>query len=123
MKSNIEYLREDIDKLGDGELKDQLHEWAEAVEHDMDGLRDDTDKKQERIEELEGEIEEEILSYTTIPCGIGEINYQTDNLQLQQLMEALAQRIENEGPAKILWRLSHLPGGAELPNHQHLARL
>lgn len=123
MKSNIEYLREDIDKLGDGELKDQLHEWAEAVGHEMDGLRDDMDKKQERIEELEEETEEEILSYTTIPCGIGEINYQTDNLQLQQLMEALAQRIENEGPAKILWRLSHLPVGAELPNHQHLARL
>jgi hypothetical protein len=56
MKSNIEYLREDIDKLGYGELKDQLHEWAEAVGHEMDGLRDVMDKKQELIEELEGEI-------------------------------------------------------------------
>ena len=48
-------------------------------------------------------MQNEELLFETIECGIGIIEYvEPDNLQLQQLMEALAENIKTNGSAETL---------------------
>lgn len=42
------------------------------------------------------------LGLKTIETGLGDIYYKADNLDLQFLMEALAERIKKDGPKSVL---------------------
>lgn len=42
------------------------------------------------------------LPTTTIECGIGKIEYCTDNLLLEQLMDALQEQIQQSDPITVL---------------------
>ncbi len=112
-KTNIEHLRAIInEKMFD---KDEALEFLEAIEDDIKTLEDDDtvqselDSANEKILELENELDEMELG-KKIECGLGVISYETDNLQLDLLMENLEERIKKFGTLKTLQML-------QIPQH------
>jgi hypothetical protein len=66
-------------------------------------LKKQLDDAQNEVDELQKKFDEKEADYdNTINAGIGEINWQSDNLQLQLVMEALAEKIQSVGPLKVL---------------------
>lgn len=106
MKSNIEYLREDISKAQfmPVSFKNQLYEWIDGIENDLKGdgsNSGDDEDKDERINELEQEVasyQEDWIdpdNLKEIDCGIGAVKYlQPDNLKLQMIMDDFKQKHE-----------------------------
>lgn len=103
-KTNIEHLRAIIDeKLFD---KDEALEFLEAIEDELKEADDkcsdleiELNSANDKVKELE---DEEWESENTIECGIGKIEYTTDNLQLEILMENLEERIKEHGALKTM---------------------
>jgi hypothetical protein len=112
-KTNFEYLKD----ICAG--NDEAIEFIEAAEKQHTDLQDLYKKEQEdnrsltsENDELEGrvtEFEEGPAYPNTIKAGIGEINWQSDNLQLQLVMEALGQKITSVGALKVLRLLDIRP--------------
>lgn len=105
-KTNIEHLRAIInEKMFD---KDEALEFLEAIEEEMENndtitdLQDQLDKAETKIYELEDELNEEPEPDNIIDCGIGTIEWEADNVQLQLLMENLEERIKEHGALKTL---------------------
>ncbi len=74
----------------------------------MTDLQDELDTAEKRIVDLEEELEEKDEEPATefeIKCGIGTIEYNADNVQLQLLMEALEEQITGYGALKVLQNL------------------
>jgi len=107
-KTNIEHLRDIINK--EMFMKDEALEFLEAIEDEIKDLEDDEtlqgelDTANERIIELENEVEEMELG-NKIECGIGYIQWETDNVQLELIMEALEERIKTQGALSVLRKL------------------
>ena len=103
-KTNIEFLRDIINaemfnKEEAIEFLDSIEEEIKELEDKNDDLEMELDSQKDRIEDLENE---EWEPEHTINCGIGEIHWSTDNLQLEQLMENLQERISEYGPLKTM---------------------
>jgi hypothetical protein len=100
-KTNFEHLKDIC--VGN----DEALEFIEAAENDFDEMKSDLKKQlydaQDEVDELPKKFDEKEADYdNTINAGIGEINWQSDNLQLQLVMEALAEKIQSVGPLKVL---------------------
>lgn len=64
-------------------------------------LKSDIQEKDEEIDDLESELESVDDKTQTIDCGIGTINYDADNIALQDLMENLDTAIKKSTPQKV----------------------
>lgn len=96
-KTNIEHLRDIIN----AEMfnKEEALEFLEAIEKEKTALEKQVDD--------DFDIEEPPV-LNTIDCGIGEIEWIADNLQLELLMENLEERIKEHGPFKTM-RMLQVP--------------
>lgn len=102
-KTNTEFLREVISKTlaSNSENYDEINEFIDAIESEVVDYKDvitsleqQLNSKDSEIGELALELENRPYGYTTIDCGIGTIEYKTDNLKLQLLMEEFKERQE-----------------------------
>lgn len=103
MKSNIEYLREDIKQslYIPVPFANQLLEWIDAIEGELkvdkksEADLEDCDDRDETISELQEELEEYQDRLQEIDCGIGKIQYlKPDNIKLQCLMDDFKEQHE-----------------------------
>lgn len=79
----------------------------------MDNISDLLDEKDNKIDELEKEIsdlEDEAADgeTTEIICSIGTINYRTDDMANQQLMESFAKCAQSIPPFQLMAMLDNL---------------
>jgi chromosome condensin MukBEF ATPase and DNA-binding subunit MukB len=113
-KSNIDWLRQIIEKseksMDADEYKEAI-EFLDAIQEDVDDLNKEIENKDDEIKSLESDIddkqgeinnlENQEPSWTTIHAGIGIIEWQSDNIQLQHVMEALQEKLKTTSPNKI----------------------
>lgn len=110
-KTNIEHLRAILDeKLFD---KDEALEFLDAIEGEITTLEDKKSDLEDEIDSFKDNVNEleESQTENTIDCGIGKIDYSADNLQLELLMENLAERIKEHGALKTM-RMLQIPVNA-----------
>src|ERR1700753_1428100 len=103
-KSNAFYLRELI------KGNDEANEWLDALETEIVDLKETISAQRRELIELEDQYAEDAdtsLSYS-IDVGIGTIEWQADNLQLQGLMQELGDKVKVHTPLKIMDILSTL---------------
>lgn len=103
MKSNMDYLKEFI------EGNEEALEFWEAVRDEITDLNDEVSKLEEDVEDKESEITklENELSNTefegeVIDCVIGTVEYRTDNLKLQSIMEDFKEKLEHKAKFGVL---------------------
>lgn len=101
-KTNIEYLR---DILADN---DEGLEFLEAIENEVSENVSKLSQKDKEIASYEDHICEPEYE-NTIEAGIGKINWEADNLQLQLVMESLEEKLKSSGPMKVLQLLAVRP--------------
>ena len=109
---NIEELKkilneEPFDKVVALEFLEAIEENWGDIEGNVDSLKDenkvlevDNRSKDSYISELEMLLENQD-SQNTIQCGIGTINYEADNLALQDIMENLDAAIQKTNFSKV----------------------
>lgn len=105
-KTNFEYLKDIC--VGN----DEALEFIEAAEKDYASITEQWNSDSKRASEMETANEELMIKFSnleeepeytnTINAGIGDINWESSNLQLQLLMEALGDKIKSVGPLKVL---------------------
>jgi chromosome segregation ATPase len=110
-KTNIDYLRDMLDKNMGEPYKDEDLEFLESIEDEVKELEKQVDDKNDEIKSLESDIDEkqtEINSlendgpnWEVIQAGIGTIEWYSDNIQLQGLMEALEEKLKTSSPNSI----------------------
>lgn len=103
-KTNTEHLRDLFGKvlIYDKKLSEEIHEFIDAIDKEVTDLNDkiisleeEGDSRDSEIIDLEQQIEGlEDEALETIDCGIGIIEYRTDNLRLQMLMQEFKERQE-----------------------------
>lgn len=100
-KTNTEFLREVISKTlaSNSENYDEVNEFIDAIEDDITDFKDEIKSLQLEVNEKEtiiSNMEDEIRDgdFEEIDCGIGIIEYRTDNLKLQLLMEDFKEKQE-----------------------------
>ncbi len=117
IKSNITELRKIINE--DNFKTDEALEFLDAIEENADALLSDLESEQDEVKSLEEKVYDlrsEINSLedsdmgSEIDCGIGTIQYEADNVQLQLLMENLEERIKEHGALATLQML-------QMPQH------
>lgn len=104
-KSNISYLKDLIQDHMPIPTREEAFEFLEAIKNDQDaakeGFLDDPGY---------GEEIKKYFAHTGEPekinAGIGYIEYDTDNILLQQIMEALGDLLKIESPCEIIHRLT-----------------
>lgn len=104
-KTNKQYLEET--------LTDEQQEWFDGMVSDHHKECRDKEEKIDRLNEIRFELEKghDLLDQnqfngTTIETGIGQIKYEIEgSLHLQQIMEALAEAIKQEGATAVLRKL------------------
>lgn len=103
-KTNFEYLKDIC--FGN----DEALEFIEAAENQMADIKEKLRDAQDDACDWEDKFDEKQPNYpNVINAGIGVINWSADNLQLQLVMEALAQKIESIGALKVLRLLEVRP--------------
>lgn len=104
-KTNIEHLRSIID----AEMfnKEEALEFLDSIESEIEQAQSETNSEISKLEEKVEELENEELG-NEIECGIGKIQWEADNLQLELLMENLEERIKEYGPLKTM-RMLQVP--------------
>ena len=78
----------------------------------MDDLKKESDDKDDTIKILESDIddkqreinniENQEPDWTTIQAGIGTIDWKSDNIQLQYIMEAVEEKLKTTSPNDIV---------------------
>lgn len=126
-KSNIDYLRHILDTLGnlmgENNYKEAI-EWLDAIQAEMDVAKNDlkeAEKKAERYKDdaLDWEdkydtCREELTDLENeeptglIRAGIGTIKWESDNLQLQAIMENLDEKLKTAAPNAIAAMIERL---------------
>ena len=101
-KTNIEHLRAIIGK--EMFVKEEALEFLEAIETEMEQAQSETNSEIQKYGDRIDELESQELG-NTIECGIGTINWEADNLQLEMIMEALEERIKSQGALSVLRKL------------------
>lgn len=101
-KTNIDHLRAIINK--EMFVKEEALEFLESIEDEMKQAQRETNLEIEKLEEKVEELEGEELG-NTIECGIGTIQWGADSLQLEEIMEALEERIKSQGALSVLRKL------------------
>jgi alanyl-tRNA synthetase len=103
MKTNMEYLKEFI------EGNEEALEFLEAMEKErideVDELKNRLKDKDEEISGLESDLsdaQQQKENYEVIDCVIGTIEYRTDNLKLQSIMEDLKEQLEHKAKFGVL---------------------
>lgn len=105
MKSNMEYLKELI------EGNDEALEFLEAIENEhtdeVDDLKSQIKDKDKEISDLKSDLEDakeeaDMSYFEVIDCGIGTIEYSTDNLKLQSIMEDFKAKLEHKAKFGVL---------------------
>jgi predicted nucleic acid-binding Zn-ribbon protein len=103
MKTNMDYLKELI------EGNEEALEFWEAVRDEITDLNDEVSNLEEEVEDKESKItklENELLNTEfegeVIDCGIGTIEYRTDNLKLQSIMEDFKEQLEHKAKFGVL---------------------
>lgn len=96
LKDHIEIYG--VDKLTEFFLDDK--DMGELKSTILD-LENTIEEKDGEIADLESELESEEDSMTTIECGIGTINYETDNVLLEMVMENLDAAIQKHNPLRV----------------------
>lgn len=99
MKTNIEYLRESIEKS-----MPDTDEWLDAIAEEMKEYENKIASQKEEITKLKADVDElESAVYDEdeenleeIDCGYGKIWWKSDNLKLQLHMEEFAAKMENK---------------------------
>ena len=86
------------------DMKDQ----KESSDSEATDFENQVDKLKDRVSELENELEDKVALAHSIECGIGTIDYNVDNMQLEILMEELADLLKNETPIKVLQHLQSM---------------
>lgn len=77
------------------EFIDYIDEETTDLMNEVKLLKSEIESKDDKITDLKGELEYcESESFETIDCGIGTIEYRTDNLKLQILMEDFKEQQE-----------------------------
>lgn len=113
-KTNIDWLRQVIERsekeMDSNEYKEAI-EFLDAVQEDMDDLEKESENKGEQIKFLQTEVddnEREIKNmkddepdWEIIQAGIGTIQWQSDNIQLQGLMESIQEALKHHSPNSI----------------------
>lgn len=94
-KTNIEHLRDIIEK----EMFNKVEalEFLDAIEDELEKTSSELDDANDGVREYEGE--------NTIDCGIGNIEWSADNIQLIALMENLEERIKLHGSLVVMKNL------------------
>lgn len=105
-KTNIEHLRAIINK--EMFVKEEALEFLDYIETEMEQAQRETNSEIEKLEEKVYELVGEELG-NTIECGIGTIQWEADNLQLQEIMEALEERIKTQGGGLSVLRKLQMP--------------
>ena len=111
-KTNIDWLRQIIEKsektIDPDEYKEAI-EFLDAVQEDFDNLKKEGDDKGDKIKSLEIEIGDKQVEindfepdWTTIRAGIGTIDWKSDNIQLQYIMEAVEEKLKTTSPNDIV---------------------
>jgi len=108
-KTNIEFLQdiinaESFNKEEALEFLDSIQDEQKELQEELDGANDEVKDLEEKITNLErdlSEAEEQEYGFE-LKCGIGTIEYNSDNLQLQMIMEALGEQISEYGALKVL---------------------
>lgn len=105
MKSNMDYLKEFI------EGNEEALEFLEAIENEhtdeVDDLKTQLEDKDEEISDLKSDLEDakeeaDRSYFEVIDCGIGTIEYSTDNLKLQSIMEDFKEKLEHKAKFGVL---------------------
>jgi SMC interacting uncharacterized protein involved in chromosome segregation len=119
-KSNIDWLRQVIErseKTTDTDEYKEAIEFLDAVQEEFDDLEKESEDKDDKIKSIGVECDEkdsEIRNlesrmdemhdeptWTTIKAGIGTIEWKSDNIQLQYVMEALGEALKTHSPNSI----------------------
>lgn len=104
-KTNYDHL---VDLLKDN---DEALEFLGAMKSELDEAIKDADDNldsakvwEERWNDANSEIADlqDTELGSEIDCGIGKITYETDNMVLDQVMEALAENIKRSNPQAVL---------------------
>lgn len=110
LKCLMEVLGDNITTSNPDDVTDYLEKFHERdSSKDIEELQDEIDELKEEKEGLEDKLEEledaEFEGEYTIDCGIGNIEYTADNLQLEMLMDALKDAIQSSNPFEVLQML------------------
>lgn len=101
-KTNIDWLRQVIERsekeMDSNEYKEAI-EFLDAVQEDMDDLKKESENKGEQIKFLQTEVDDN--EREIIQAGIGTIQWQSDNIQLQGLMESIQEALKHHSPNSI----------------------
>ncbi len=107
MKEIVQKLKENIAEVR--KIKALTEEDLEFVDAIADGVDDlmeehesEIEKKDDEIEELKEDNDDEDEFQNTINAGIGTIDWNSDNLQLIDLMERLTEALKTVPPNKLL---------------------
>lgn len=112
-KTNIDYLRNIIDaneKNFEEDNYKEASEFLDAIQEDNDDFKMEQDNKKDEIKDFEKEIlslESRMLEMDDEPknkinAGIGIIKWESDNIQLQYIMEALEEKLKTNSPNSIV---------------------
>lgn len=104
-KTNIEHLRAIIQK--EMFVKEEALEFLDSIKTEMEQAKSQTNSEISKLEERVEELEMQELG-NIIDCGIGTINWDADNIQLEMIMEALEERIKSQGALSVLRKLQML---------------
>lgn len=116
VKTNIDYLRHILDTLGNlmgtDNYKESI-EWLDAIQEELNAAKEVVTSKEDEITVLEEEVaslkselqdaEDDPEYENEIDAGIGYINWESDSLPLQSLMETLDEKLNLKkiNPLKI----------------------
>lgn len=106
-KTNIDYLRDILDKdlkKYDESSYDEAIEFLEAIEKEVEDLKESEQEAKDEAGGLQRELQEieDDKEYSDIiHAGIGDIEFKADNLALKGVMEALDSALQKTPPVKI----------------------
>lgn len=114
-KTNIDWLRQIIEKSENGfDTNDykEATEFLDAIQEDTDDLNKEISDQKDEIKSLESDIDDkqgeinnlvnEESAWSIIQAGIGTIEWYSDNIQLQSIMEALEEKLKTTSPNRIV---------------------
>lgn len=126
-KSNINYLRHILDTLGNLMGEDNYKEsieWLDAIQAELDVANEKLEIANRSVELYKDEAEDWEDKYNSckqeltdlkneeptglIRAGIGTIKWESDNLQLQAIMENLDQKLQSAAPNAIAAMIERL---------------